>query len=583
MQIPATTPTNERLEAFAANWAELFCRDYPDKKPAFIGHFLTRADVNRFWMASAMIGDEKIAVCRLGDDVMLAFSGGKIHALDISREKVSGITLPEMPAGPTKRMARFLRYIQIKINARATTEHKRFYSLTSFSRQASEQVSKTLRADLLPDLRAYPSAQKNRYAGYYSVRFKRYIGHYGIALKRFLAEVDQVRLFAIRSVRCPSITLYNWLATGDQERRLQALKASPVLVPLEVLIGREKHPKVGQELTSLIDKGDPFYPCLAAAHQTTVATIKKISRLSPYLIGSAPYFLEHGIDRHRFRPVIFGTDLGNKRPRTKKGWQACTEALYATQMNISESILSGMPAWQSDEWTQLLPQLRNLRDLGFAGRIILERSMREALRFSEQWHEKRNEVQANVLTLHGIKESYTWPGMLKSNVEHAPTGLIFYEVVDDVALAMEGDFMGHCVGDYANRCFEGLSRIISIRKNDRSLATLEYRLHIPAGGRKSYQCVQAYGPGNTAISDKDIQAAMSWFSKRLRTFVRTYEREVVPLSMRPIAKHSLQGLVKEEMADWIDGKLAKLGLLKEYKEAEVATRARLEYEEEHGW
>jgi hypothetical protein len=451
----------------------------------------------------------------------------------------------------------------MKLQGPRTSITPAFDSLTSFSQQASGAVSQTLTKDVLKILQIFP-AEKTRYAGYFTVRRKRYISSYGSALKKFLAEVDQSILFTTRSIRCPSIAVYNWLASGNTERRMQALRAYPVMIPMEIIITTGlAGPETLAELTSLIDQGETFFPLLARLHGTTPATIKKLGRLSPYIVGSALSWLKYDFSRDYVRRLIECFALGTKRPITQKGWKNCLMTTGGTNIQITESNLSGMPAWESNEWIDLYPQIRSLQDLGRCRNILGARSLRKTLSFSREWHEKRAQVQSDLLST-GAYRASSWPGMLKDNVQHPATGLVFTEILNDLALAHEGESMGHCVGGYSRPCFDADSRIISIRDGNTSVATLQFRLEVLKSGRKTYRCVQAQGPGNTPLKKKPA-AALEWFTKNLRQFVGTYDLPVVPRSQRPEGKSSLSKMVQEHMDKWVAAKMEKLGHGEEFK------------------
>jgi hypothetical protein len=155
--------------------------------------------------------------------------------------------------------------------------------------------------------------------------------------------------------------------------------------------------------------------------------------------------------------------------------------------------------------------------------------------------------------------------MLKESVTHEATGLTFTEVITDIALAYEGQEMGHCVGGYAARCFSAQSRIISVKHGPSSVATLEFRPETTKTGRRAYRMTQAQGPGNTSLAGKPADDAVKWFTKNLRKFAHFEELEVVPRSGRPEGNMSLSRKVAEEMQDWCDDKMQRLGYAEDMK------------------
>lgn len=555
---PAPT---ERHVAVANTWANLFCKEQPEGRQVFIAHYLKRTFVHRFWANAEEINGQKIAACRLGDRLMIVLHRGKILKLEIKLEKVRGLKIPRSSASDTAEMKDFLRILQGKLNRSEGTDDRSFDSLTSFSKQASAVAVQVLTNDIPKKFGIYP-APKTRYAGYYGIRKKHYIRNYGNALKKFLAEVDQTILFTLRSIRCPSIFIYNWLASGACERRLQALKANPVLIPFEILLSNAWDAGKDDELTSLIDRGESFFQSLASRNKASPSVIKKFARLSPYLIGSALSFLKYGFDRGELHRTLNAFELGTKRPVSRKGWKACLTAMQSTL--LTEQNLAGMPEWESDEWSHLIPSLRNLNDVGRYKNILIQGSLRKALSFSREWHEKRNEVQTALLAT-GEYKAYSWPGMLKESVTHEATGLTFTEVITDIALAYEGQEMGHCVGGYATRCFSAESRIISVKHGPSSVATLEFRPETTKTGRRAYRMTQAQGPGNTSLAGKSADDAVKWFTKNLRKFANFEELEVVPRSGRPEGNMSLSRKVAEEMQGWCDDKMQRLGYAEDMK------------------
>lgn len=549
--------SSDKLMELAGTWAELFCKNTPDKKQLFIDHYVQRSIVRRFWSTSGDINGKRIAVCRLGDSIMLVFYQGQIRKINIKGNKALRLTIPSETKGPTKQIARFLDGLQRKFDAGCPPEGHMLDALTSFSGQANKEVVDVLMADIPKAMRIYPGPKKNRYAGFYSVSYKKYIGRYGNALKHFLSEIDQEILFLTRSLRCPSIALYNWLSNGNTERRMQAVRAYPVMLPIEILVGKGGNNGQLSHLTSLIDQGESIAALLAETYAISASVVKKLGKLSPYVVGSAVTYLKYEFNRNEFLKAVKAFKLGSKRPQTRKGWKTCIETMVSTDIDFSESNLSGIPPWESKEWSRLGAEIRNLYDLGSCRYILANRSIKKALAFSAEWHEKRNQVQKALLDAEDFK-SCSWPGMLKEGVIHPETGLKFVEILDDMSLAHEGERMGHCVGGYSRVCFDGVSRIVSIRDGDRPLATIEYRIVVSKTGRKSFSCAQAHGPGNRPFTGPPA-TAFKWFTKNFRSFVNTYDLPPVPMHLRPIGRYDLSKKVKSEMEVWIEYRLGQLG------------------------
>ncbi|WP_122340270.1 hypothetical protein [Pseudomonas caricapapayae] len=109
--------------------------------------------------------------------------------------------------------------------------------LTSFSKHARNLALHESQHSIKPLIKLDNSAasEEGRNKRFYGPRNRFYLTCIGATLKRFCQSLDQELLHAVRSVQCPSAQLYNWLAQGDRMRRLQALKAQPVLIPVLVI------------------------------------------------------------------------------------------------------------------------------------------------------------------------------------------------------------------------------------------------------------------------------------------------------------------------------------------------------------
>lgn len=83
-------------------------------------------------------------------------------------------------------------------------------------------------------------------------------------------------------------------------------------------------------------------------------------------------------------------------------------------------------------------------------------------RQSDAWHEEQVRKQ--------VSNDVTWSSALTA---YKDGGYDVVPLITSAELAVEGVKMHHCVGSYAGYCNEGRSRIFSIRKDGKSLATAE--------------------------------------------------------------------------------------------------------------
>lgn len=116
--------------------------------------------------------------------------------------------------------------------------------------------------------------------------------------------------------------------------------------------------------------------------------------------------------------------------------------------------------------------------------------------------------------------------------------------------------MHHCVDGYSDVCYSGRSRIISFRKNGKSLATAEFRL-------KSWKdkpsaahlvCLQFRGIRNAAIPESSPEGlAYKWLIKhnRSRQILVNVEWPSVPYHSRPSRMKTREQQIGVRMHEWL--------------------------------
>lgn len=77
-------------------------------------------------------------------------------------------------------------------------------------------------------------------------------------------------------------------------------------------------------------------------------------------------------------------------------------------------------------------------------------------------------------------------------------------------LHQEGSIMNHCVATYAALVAQGVCTILSVRVQDKRVATVEIRPRGTPGG--GYAIVQLQGPGNTRVSEQIWRAVLEWLA-----------------------------------------------------------------------
>lgn len=226
LQDPFLARYSERQLAVANTWATHFSLA-GSIRTKFIRHYLRSTSATRCWCITVAADDGvRYTIMRAGP-LLQVFDGQLIGAWECKPAHRIPASTPS-PAGALKLLQRLEKFDDA------------VPVLSSYTQRAQGLATQLARQDLgsFPKSQ-YPSVSHNRY---YSPRRRFYLKQIGAVLRTFRQVLDQDLLFAIRSVRCLSPQLYNWLAQGDQVRRLQMLKTQPVLTPLLVDCEEESGP-----------------------------------------------------------------------------------------------------------------------------------------------------------------------------------------------------------------------------------------------------------------------------------------------------------------------------------------------------
>ncbi len=271
----------------------------------------------------------------------------------------------------------------------------------------------------------YPSHSNKRY---YAPRHQFYLKQIGAVLRTFRQLLDQDLLFAIRSVRCLSPQLYNWLAQGNQARRLQMLKAQPVLTPLLVDCEEGVWPHtttndngesirhylpcpfpqldserpqaaampcnlyldMGRILGQVADEGISVINFFAWLFQAPRASIRFLSHVSPGRAGGALFHRKREGRHSGWHALLLAASLGNRRPITRAQWTAFYAAYNAIPWQVHNAkpdynrLFNGCPSdWQDPAWLAITARLRDIKEFYTAldqGNSQVVRQARSALK-----------------------------------------------------------------------------------------------------------------------------------------------------------------------------------------------------------
>lgn len=559
---------SERQLAVAHTWASHFQIDGP-KRDTFIDHYLRSTRYSRCWCVTVQVPGRAtpITILRMGDLVQL------YDGVCIRTKKVKAIDrMPKRkPAEHSAlRLARYLLLPHVIWPLQPL--------LTSFC-DTARSVARQLACD---DLGAFGKAwdiDGHRHNRYFRPRSAYYLTQIGAALKAFLSAVDQSRLFAIRSANCPSAELYNWLSQGNTERRHQALRSQPILVPLLVLckdddwpVGRRHFANAPAQLQAslcryhpsdsslneallgaAVDAGLPLVPLLAWVFGAPAASIRFLGSVRPNCAGTALSLIKREGRGWGWLGLLVGAQLGNRRPQNRRDWRAVHELYSSVPHNAAgvvdwSRLLAGTPtAWDDPRWPAIRATLTDVRELLSAvcddsptaqraakglEHFFARCSYAQIARLVHDFHEAMT-MAREFADSHGpLRETDAhtpWPPLLtESRTVDCPNGLQVVELVCPADLMSEHLALGHCIDNYDYRAYSGACRLFSVRESGRALASAELVLPLERLSKSvraqrqtrlpaELQVVQLRGRLNRAIaSEEPAGVAFNWFMTALR-------------------------------------------------------------------
>jgi hypothetical protein len=397
--------------------------------------------------------------------------------------------------------------------------------------------------------------------------------------------------------------MYNWVTAGDVTRRVQAIRAYPVILPIAVLSSLNNEFRQHQDARSKyglltidkvfaesvgtdVDEGKSIALHLARFYQRSEPFIKSVGRMSARHVGSGLSLIGNNGWTNPLEVPFRGYDLGNRRPNGKSEWSTWRRLYWRLPANLNwmfggHSIvpfLAGLPGWSAKEWSEICERASDLRDLGFH-RLRFDNAptskwtLKRLLNISAEWHEVRARLSLELSKADEAnpeEDDQPWVSMLPGSLIHEPTGIEIVELLLPDELGHEGQVMSHCVSGYSGGCYSGSSRIVSFRKNGASLATAEFGLTkwFKKPTINHLNLCQLKGFRNASIpASSEVGRACAWLKRQIssRKIKINVEWPKVPYADRPSRMRLRENLIGERMTEWL---AVKMG-------AEVA-------EEEHG-
>jgi hypothetical protein len=145
----------------------------------------------------------------------------------------------------------------------------------------------------------------------------------------------------------------------------------------------------------------------------------------------------------------------------------------------------------AEEERNLDHEAQDISDFVYAYAAVLKGvSWRSLRRRSEAWH------RALLITVDPATD-VRWQALLP---EHRVGELVAVELDCGHLLAEEGLEQRHCIGTYVNACSSGASRVFSLRRSGKRLATLE----LQRGHDGHWRLVQIRGKANSPVTDERV-------------------------------------------------------------------------------
>ncbi|HBO3967366.1 TPA: hypothetical protein L4T57_006175 [Pseudomonas aeruginosa] len=530
LQDPSLARYSERQLAVANTWATHFSLA-GSARTKFIRHYLRSTSTTRCWCITvAADNGARYTIMRAGP-LLQVFDGQLIGAWECKPAHRVPASTPS-PAGALKLLQRLEKFD----DAVAV--------LSSYTKRAHDLATQMARDDLGLQRRLVYTSHSNK--RYYAPRRQFYLKQIGAVLRTFRQVLNQNLLFALRSVRCLSPQLYNWLAQGDQVRRLQMLKAQPILTPLLVDCEEGVWPH-----TTTNDNGESirhFLPCpfsLLDSERPQAAAVPCDLYLDMgRILGQVA---DEGISVINFFAWLF-----HRRPITCAQWTAFYAAYNAIPWQIHNAkpdynrLFNGCPSdWQDPEWLAITARLRDIKEFYTAldqGNSQVVRQARSALKaylghctyrqagnLVDDYHQVQRELRATVQSslpdLVDTDEYTTWEGMLPVGLIACPNGLQIVELRCPADLYAEHIALAHCIDSYDQAAYRGDCRLLSVREAGRPLASAELELRREHGeplGRpwspKHLSTVQLREFDNAPVpADSPAGQAYRWFMERIRS------------------------------------------------------------------
>lgn len=522
-------------------------------------HHLEATSSSRYWciaLTSEPDGKQRV-LARLGS-ILQRFDGTSISALNLS---------PEQEVAAERFRASCDEHLGFPLLQPAADA---LPLVTSYCKAAREHAYAMASVDAFPqqpELRHSNDEEADKaLRQMIAIRVKFHLKNLGATLREFCAHIDPKILYAIRSVGCPTAAMYNWLVTGEPNRRLQALAAQRILVPVLV-----HHQAIAERLSTIIDLGLPLNDELARVLNSKPAFVRALGKASPYHAGTALSHINREGKHEGWNALLAGASLGNRMPRKRPEWKVFISLWSAipymalNRLNLA-ILLRGTPtSWSDPAWEQITATIQHAGEMfkhvnyvDDNNKLVDRRGIatRNLLTFIERctYNQLANLVSrfdqaldaSNIAYHKKYRDRQTlthWPGLLTSAQSIiASNGCEIFELLSAEDLYAEHRALGHCIDTYDRFALRGTCRLLSVRQAGVSVASVEI---VQRDGRP--RLAQLQGHKNRSVaSDSPGGVAVAWLMTHLRD-------QSIPHNMNwpNLEPANYEQFMSESMVAWI--------------------------------
>lgn len=474
-----------------------------------------------------------------GQAIALIGINGQVRLVDASPAHPSDEPYPPPPP------AGLLPHILSPGNTAALGEHAHRCMLSALLRAYWRRTGKVLAYD-------------DSLGGYFHSRVRTLTGMAVQAIRAFCARIQSDRLSALRHAQLASkqhAPMVELLTGPHGLEWQQAVRAYPAL------LNWSADPLPPARIVEAIESRLPLVPALAEHFRITPTEVRRFAGITPQRAG--PFAGRDAVALIAMLPQQL-------RPVSKRDWRVAAGIAVTfpgwfpwCANGIPEDFIRSFFRGTKGPLSSLSPKYEAIplhfgdvaRTLSPAASAddaeamarLQSMTVTQLCAFTDQWHRHMNRVTGAVRLEAVLQQSAAppWPGVIRGKVISPVSDVLAVELTTAGELIDEGVELEHCVAGYVAACYEGASRILSLRcqlTGDRSTVELGQR-----SGVNGVRIVvrQHYGHENSAPSSN--------LERAVAPLIRLLNRERLEAwpSMPQYAPVGPQAEIHARMRSWM--------------------------------